>query len=460
MTTRSRSRSVAVVIFSLVTTCVVALSAPTARADETRCGATVTDLALLNAAIAEFITDPACNLIEFGRSFEIDSAEPFLEQISLIAIDPIEAPTAMTKELTIDGKGFVLTGDSIVSGFVVYLGSPDGSNTLTIRNLGMSGFGGSGAVSVVSGATVIERSLFTNNTFQSTSPIPGMDGASAGAINAVGRLVVTQSQFEGNTGFEGGAIHSAPSLVPQLVPAGAALPPVQISGSTFTDNEASTAGGAIYTLQSLVMSNSTVTGNSGGSAGALNVDGSISLNFCTIVENVGSGLGAAVSATSAVDISHSILYLNTPEDVSSVEGETNVTSSLVTSSDSITSTLYATVLDDSNIVGEDPLLSPLGDFGGFALPSGATIQTRPPQIDSPIIDTIELVAVGNGDGLTDQRGPGFPRFVNGRADMGAVENWPIVVPDPLTDPTNPVPDFDDFRWSLNLEKLTHLPDTS
>jgi predicted outer membrane repeat protein len=254
----------------------------------------VEDPQQLNDAIADFIVDPECNLIEFGGSFEIESDDPSFEPISTIAIDPVETPTAMTKDLTIDGQGFTLTGDSGVSGFVIYLGSPDGSNTLTIRNLGMSGFGGSGAVSVVSGATVIDRSLFANNKFHTASSIPGMDGASAGAINAVGRLVVTESQFAGNTGFEGGAIHSAPTLVPQLVPAGAALPPVQISGSTFADNAASTAGGAIYALQSLVMSNSTVTDNSGGSAGAVNVDGTISLDFCTIVDNMGGGLGAAV----------------------------------------------------------------------------------------------------------------------------------------------------------------------
>jgi hypothetical protein len=433
-----------------------ALSTDHAQAVDVRCGPEVIDEQLdLQDAVTAFVSGGTCTVISLDSNISTNSP------LNLFKVD-LESPEIIepvNRSLTIDGGGFTLTGDTGVSGFVIYLGSPDGSNTLTIRNLGMSGFGGSGALSVMSGATVIERSLFTNNTFQSGSPIPGMDDASAGAINAIGGLVVRESQFAGNTGFEGGAIHSAATLVSQFVPTAAALPPVKISGATFTDNDAKEAGGAVFSWQSLAMVNSTVTGNTGKSAGALNITGTASLDFCTIVDNSGSGLGAAVSATSTVDISRSILYANSPGDVSSEVGDALVTSSLVTSPVSVTSTLQNTVLDHRTIVGVDALLSPLGDYGGFTLPGGTKIHTRPPQIGSPVIDKIELIAVGNGDGPTDQRGAGFPRFINGRADMGAVEYWPVLVPDPPTDLTNPLPDFDDFPWSINLERQTHLPDT-
>jgi hypothetical protein len=450
----------------LVTTCPVSFSASTAWADATRCGETVEDLQQLNDAIADFIARPACTHIELGEDILIREDVSGVQPIQPIVGGSFEAPELINRSLVIEGNGFTLTGESDIPGFVIYLAAPNTSHTLTIRNLGMSGLGGSGAVSVVSGATVIERSLFTNNTFQLASLIPGLEDASAGAINAIGGLVVTESQFEGNTGFEGGAIHNSPTLVPQLVPTGAALPPVQIIGSTFADNEASTAGGAIHALQPLAMSNSTATGNSGGSAGALNVDGTIFLDYCTIVENSSVSNRAAVSASGDIGITNSIVYGNPFDPIGltdtfadvAADGTVVITSSLLTSSDSITSTLYATVLDDSNIVGEDPLLSPLGDYGGFTLPGGTAIRTRPPQIGSPIIDKIDFIAVGSEGEPTDQRGTGFSRFINGRADIGSVEFWPV--PDTAMDPSDPVPDFDDRRWSLNLARQTPLPDTT
>ena len=456
--TCGRSRLIAVAVFSFVSAHLIVHPVSTARAAGTMCGTSVTNLQELNAAIAAFIEHPSCDLIELDGDINIQRVDPALEPISVIAIDPIDVPTAMTKDLTIDGKGFTLTGASNVSGFVIYLDSPGGSNTLTIRNLGMFGFGGSGALSVVSGTTVIERSLFTNNTFEMASRIPGMDDASAGAINAIGRLVVTDSQFDGNTGSYAGAVYSSPNLVPQLVPTGADSPPLEVLGSTFAGNNATAGGGAIYALQSLTMSSTTISGNSGGSAGALNVGGSVSLDFCTIVDNTGSPLGGGVSATSGIAISNSIVYQNTPKDA---YGYVNIsiTSSLVTSQQSVESTSTAATLPTSNIIAEDPLLPPLGNYGGFALPGGSIIRTRPPRIGSPAIDTIEMITVGSGDGLTDQRGDGFPRFVGGLADMGAVEYWPDDVPDPLTDPTNSIPNLENFPWLLNLDRWTHLPDT-
>ena len=456
--TCGRLRLIAVAAFSFVSAHLIVLPVSTARAAGTMCGTSVSNLQELNVAIAAFIEHSSCDLIELGGDINVQRVDPALEPISVIATDPIDVPTAMTKDLTIDGKGFTLTGASNVSGFVIYLGSPDGSNTLTIRNLGMFGFGGSGALSMVSGTTVVERSLFTNNAFETASPIPGMDDASAGAINAIGRLVVSDSQFEGNTGSYAGAVYSSPNLVPQLVPTGAESPPLEVLGSTFAGNSATAGGGAIYALHSLTMRNSTLTGNSGVSAGALNIDGSVSLEFCTIVDNTNSNLGGGVSATSGIAISNSIVYQNTPKDAYGYV-DISITSSLVTSQQSVDSTSTAAILVESNIVGQNPLLSPLGGYGGFTLPGGSSIHTRPPLTGSPVVDTIEMITVGSGDGPTDQRGNGYPRFVSGLADMGSVEYSPVDAPDPLPSPLNPISNFDDFPWLLNHKPQTHLPDT-
>ena len=62
-----------------------------------------------------------------------------------------------------------------------------------------------------------------------------------------------------------------------------------------------------------------------------------------------------------------------------------------------------------NLLTGDPLLAPLGDFGGFT-------QTAPPLPGSPAIDPAGSVTNPGG---VDQRG--FTRFVNGSLDIGAVE---------------------------------------
>ena len=59
-------------------------------------------------------------------------------------------------------------------------------------------------------------------------------------------------------------------------------------------------------------------------------------------------------------------------------------------------------------LSDPPQLAPLGDFGG-------PTQTMPPMLGSPAIN-----AAGNmNPGGTDQRG--FPRFIGGMLDIGAVE---------------------------------------
>jgi hypothetical protein len=440
-------------------------SSPGARADIERCGSIAHNPDELNLAIAEFIGESGCTLIEIGKNFDIERNDSSPEPIVPIVIDPIGSPTAIAKSLTIDGNMHVLNGIGLPSGFVVYLAHNATPLTLTVRNLGMSGFGGSGAISVIGGVTIIEGGLFTDNQFLTSPPLPNFLDPTAGAVNALSSLTIKDSEFENNRGSNGGAIFNAPRPI-ELETTNGGPPPFIITGSTFATNDAH-VGGAISAEQSLLMENSTLTGNTAVSAGGINVAGLVSIDFCTIVGNASSSNRAAVTAMNDITITNSIIHGNPfdpmgPSDMfADVASDGNVTiaSSLVTSSDSITSTLSVTVLDTSNIVGEDPRLSLLGDFEGFTLPGGTRIHTRPPQMGSPVIDTIALIAVGNDDGPADQRGAGFPRFINGRADMGAVEYWPVVIPDPLANPTNPLSNIDDFRWSLNLERWNHLPDT-
>lgn len=386
-----------------------------AHATGVRCASYVETLSDLQAAITAFI-DPAnsCTVIEFASDLEIDIDLPVL------AVGEIDALEPVGKSLTIEGYGHVLSGVGLPRGLLIHLNGPSDSHSLTVRDLGMTGFGGSGAVSVTTGDVLIERSRFADNTFIEASPIFDLADASAGAFNALGRLTVVDSEFVGNQGSLGGAIHSG------------SVEQIDIFGSTFADNTAST-GGAIYTKGPLSMANSTVAGNMANSASGLNVSGTASLIFITVVNNASSFDGAAVTASGNISCTSSIIYgnLGPPAadpavyaDLLSTEGDLSVEYSLLTSSIASQSLVSTFDIGNTNLIGIDPELLPLGDHGGFTLPGGGRIMTHAPRRTSPAIDAVGPLILTARTLDTDQRGEGYLRFVGDFADIGSIEHQP------------------------------------
>ncbi len=386
---------------------------PPLSADSHVCGDPVTSLATLNAAIAEFISTDPCTVIEIGESFDIEGA------ITPIAAD-ISAPFGVPKNLTIMGNNYVLSGEGKPAGFVIVLDEGTESRTVTIDGLGLSNFAGTGALTVLHGALSVRRSRFVDNEFR-LPVIKGDIGSSeaqgsAGAINAYGALMIMESEFIGNSGDLGGAVHSAADTE------------VIVSGTTFADNDAATAGGAMYVAGSLSMRNSTVTDNVATSAGGLNVAGNINLDFCTIVDNMSTFTNGALTAGGAVTVTNSILYGNfsntvgeSPTVVDIVSsGEIDVSSSLLTSANSVMLPEPASLMANSTVYG-DPKLAALDDNGGFSLPGGSMIMTMMPRSGSPVIDMITPAGIGTAREETDQRGSGFPRFAGDLAELGAIE---------------------------------------
>jgi hypothetical protein len=91
---------------------------------------------------------------------------------------------------------------------------------------------------------------------------------------------------------------------------------------------------------------------------------------------------------------------------------------------------HANVFDSfsgsANLTSGDPQLAPLGNYGGPTL-------TMPPLPGSPAIDAGDDSATNSF--VTDQRGPGFPRFVGLHVDIGAFEvpPAPTVTTEPVTE---------------------------
>lgn len=409
------------------------------RAESQSCSATpVIDEASLRIAVAAFL-DPSdtCDLISLGGSFDISA------RIDIFGGE-IDFPQSVDKPLTIDGNGFVLTAqrtDEIApTGFIVSLNGDNAPHTLAIRNLGMSGFGGLGALAVIKGSTTIDRSRFSDNSYHAPDEtIAALESATAGAVNALGPLTIENSEFVDNSGSTGGAVTNGSNEQ------------TTISGSTFARNDASAISGAIYTVGDLATINSTISENSANQHAAISSEGDVTIDFCTIVDN-SSEVGAAIAlgVDTQLTVRYSIIFGNTETDISA-SGTPVIEYSYLTSPVSVTVDFVPFVVDppDTNLYGDDPMLEVLGQYGGFTLPGGSTIRTRPPKAGSPVIDKIELVSTSSIEELNDQRGSGFERLFNGLADMGAVEY-------------RPKPQRPSFRFNFSLpddSQESELPST-
>ena len=185
---------------------------------------------------------------------------------------------------------------------------------------------------------------------------------------------------------------------------------LSLSACTLSQNSGGD-GGAIFNSGTLSLSACTLSQNSGGdgTGGAILNFGTLSLSACTLSQNSSGGGGGGIFNTngSSLSLSDTILANNSAANGPDLflGGGTITTTGTNLLSDLSASTLIA---GPTVLLAADPLLAPLGDYGG-------PTQTMPPLPGSLAIDT-----AGNIDpGGTDQRG--FTRFFNGALDIGAVE---------------------------------------
>ncbi len=309
---------------------------------------------------------------------------------------------ALTKNVTIDGTGATITiegGSSAGSSsnaepFFVNSGVTAVLNDLTISN-GYSTQGGG----IYNGGTltVSNSTLANNHTF--------VDG---GAIDNRGTLTVSNStlannstNYFGNGAGYGGGIYNQGTLT--------------VSNSTLLNNSANNTGnravggGIMNNLGTLAVNNSTFSGNSADIGGAITNAGMATVNDSTLAGNSGSPSGGGgITNTSTLNLANTIV-------ANSVTGPDLYNSGTVATAqnDLIGSQTGSPIQDgiSGNIVGKDPLLSALGDYGGLT-------QTMALLPGSPALDAGSSAAAA---GLaTDQRGQ--PRTTGGAVDIGAFES--------------------------------------
>jgi CSLREA domain-containing protein len=188
------------------------------------------------------------------------------------------------------------------------------------------------------------------------------------------------------------------------------------------------SGGGIDNLGTLSLENSTVSGNSavksgnGSGGGGIHNSGSLRLVNSTISNNscvgYGSGIGAGILNVGSVTVIHSTISGNFGCGVlENLPGSITLENSIIAGNAAIgggAENLAGSGVDSivwlgENMVSGDPMLAPLGDYGGRT-------QTMPPLAGSPTIDA--AVWLGTTPG-TDQRG--FARPAGAAPDIGAVE---------------------------------------
>jgi len=248
-----------------------------------------------------------------------------------------------------------------------------------------------GGIYAYAGVTLTD-SIVSDNTAES-------DGG--GGIFTFGEVTLTNSTVSGNTADSGGG--------------GIFGSGVTLTNSTVSGNTANLNGGGIYTNGEVTLTNSTVSGNTADSGGGI-FGSRVTLTNSTVSGNTAdSGGGIDVYGTYNHTIVNSIIADNTGPDISGDLSNSDIQFSLIQNTAGITA---GAPIDgvNGNIVGVDPQLLDLGDYGG-------PTQTHALSPNSPALnagsDALAVDFVSGAILTTDQRSQ---LRISGIVDIGAFES--------------------------------------
>ncbi|MCF7674981.1 MAG: hypothetical protein K9M97_06535, partial [Akkermansiaceae bacterium] len=201
-----------------------------------------------------------------------------------------------------------------------------------------------------------------------------------------------------------------------------------LNACTLADNSSANWGGGISSggssgSASLSLNTCTLTRNSAYNGGGIHSDSGISgaaalsLDRCTLSGNSATAAAGGVSSnafmgTSTVALTNTILAGNSApvdSDFRQSGGTTHLSGKNL-----LSDTAGSGLVAGPALLVDNPRLAPLSHYGG-------PTKTMPPLVNSPAINAAGVV----NPGAADQRG--FPGFVNGALDIGAVELGPITL---------------------------------
>jgi hypothetical protein len=300
--------------------------------------------------------------------------------------------------------GTVTVSDSTLNGNSDRLGGGigtyDGAVTVSDSTLNGNSAGVGGGISNISGIVTVSDSTLNGNSATygggiyndtawltvGTSTVSSNSATYGGGIfnNAQGTVTLTSSTLSGNSvpnGSGGGIYDDSGSTV-------------TVTESTLSGNSAGTSGGGIFiNVSGLVTSTVTVTDSTLRSNSAGTSGGGICNNYPSITASKNTIL-AGNTAPGSPDMSGPL----------SSQGHNLIGEATGGSG-----------YDPTDLVGTssnpiDPKLGPLQDNGG-------------PTATMALLPTSPAIAAGDPTDATewDQRGPGYPRVVNGITDIGAFQ---------------------------------------
>jgi len=297
------------------------------------------------------------------------------------------------------GDGTTITFTNCLSGATIMLSS--GELLVTTANLIIDGSGLTHGITINGGGTnrVFEVNIGANVTLNSLTITNGNDTSDKGGggilNNSGATLSVSKCTLAGNSSiYQGGGIASDGTLM--------------VNQSTLSGNSAP-FGGGICNSGTLTLNQSTLSGNS-----ATNFGGGIYITT--------DGTGEAMNL-----ITNSIVAENAAASVPDIycNSETPPATDYITFGGSNIVQFVSGGTVTGTYLTNAPLLNPLGNYGG-------PTQIMPPLAGSPAIGAGSTSATNLF--ATDQRG--LPRSVNGLVDIGAVEfQWALVTTLPASNLT-------------------------
>jgi hypothetical protein len=320
------------------------------------------------------------------------------------------SPSATLAATPVTISGLTITGGYSSKGGGIYANNA----LLTINSCNVTGntayySGGGVYIAGYYSALTVSNSTISSNTAGNTG---------GGVATTDAAITIQQSSVTGNTAGRGGGVHVHNDNANALT-----ISASTVSGntSTGTGNYSNTGGGGVYTRHvSTSISNSTIANNDstvgyGGGFGNY-IDSSTTystmLSNSTVSGNSASYAGGVSENNSgAITLTNSAVGGNTAR-YSDNDVGTHGGGSFAAAFSSIGDTGAATITDNGgNLLNVAPQLGALANNGGPTM-------TMLPLAGSPLIDAGDPAFSGLS---TDQRGAGFPRIINGRVDIGAVE---------------------------------------
>ncbi len=258
-------------------------------------GQVIADATVVNTAADSSIPDDGlCSLREALAITDTSSCGGLLPMIlfaSELAGQTVFVSSTLTIDRDVEIHGLGSSAIEINGGGTVRVFSISPERTVNIEGITIAnGSASLGGGIQNQGQLVISRSTLTNNTASDSG------GAISNRVSA--NLVINNSTLAGNSGFGGGAI------------ANGATSTLSINQSLLTNNGASNIGGGISNEGTLIVSSSTLSGNSAFGGGAIGSTSDLTLIGSTLTQNSAFSGGAMINQYGTATISNSTISSN------------------------------------------------------------------------------------------------------------------------------------------------------